>query len=435
MPVKLFKTLHHSFKPLGIGLFGLLFIAGFIAINVLPAIGAQGADVLRPIIGDQAVAQLETIVFQAQDVIHQWGYQLGVAAPTAPWASTPQGTPAGMHALPDVSTQPSAAEPLPASRQTQSGIAPGATSSPAPTDAMPPQSQMTPATIATAAPTAIRTWALAPLSSLGNLAGEGQWLSYLKDTRGRTVAYRTFMQPDPQRTYAVAAIVAFDLNATRLGFVLGTSEPRSDVKLDRPGRIPVIDLQSGRLLAVFNGGFKFRHGHFGAMSNGIIVVPARDGLGTVALYGDGQVRLGAWGTDISPSPDMVAWRQNGPLIIHNGQINPHIADTAPQDWGYTLNGATAVWRSGLGISGDGRTLYYAAGPNLTISALSQALARAGVYEAIQLDINNYWVHFVSVQANHSQFSAVPLLDAMNQNVDRFLYGYSRDFFYIVAKAR
>ncbi|MBI3176690.1 MAG: hypothetical protein HYZ35_01745, partial [Chloroflexi bacterium] len=104
--------------------------------------------------------------------------------------------------------------------------------------------------------------------------------------------------------------------------------------------------------------------------------------------------------------------------------------TAPQDWGFTVNGVTAVWRSGLGISADGRALYYVAGPSLTTTALANMLAATGAVQAMQLDINNYWVHFASVQANGSKLLAVPLLDAMNQNISRYLQGYTRDFFYV-----
>ena len=94
-------------------------------------------------------------------------------------------------------------------------------------------------------------------------------------------------------------------------------------------------MRAGLLLAAFNGGFKVRQGHFGAMVNGVTLVPPRPGIGTVATTADGTVRIGEWGTEIVPSDGLMAWRQNGPMIIHNGQINPHTADFSPLDWGYT----------------------------------------------------------------------------------------------------
>jgi hypothetical protein len=273
-------------------------------------------------------------------------------------------------------------------------------------------------------------WALSPLAPLGNLNGEGQWLAYLQNPAGQVVAYRTFLQPDHQRPYAVAVVVAFDLSATRLHFVLGTLEPTSDVKIDRPGTIPAPDLIAGKLLATFNGGFKERHGHFGLTVNGINLVPPRDALGTVAFYADGHINIGQWGTDITPTPDVITWRQNGPLVIQNGQINPHTADdTVAQDWGYTVPGKSAVWRSGIGISPDHKTLYYIAGPSLTLPMLARAMQGAGMDQAIQLDINNFWVHFDSIDA---QLKATPLVSDMNNSVGRYLSAYPRDYFYVTA---
>ena len=58
---------------------------------------------------------------------------------------------------------------------------------------------------------------------------------------GRAVAYRTFLQPDATRPYALISIVAFDLEATRLPFVLGLEEPASPVVVRRSGVIPQAD--------------------------------------------------------------------------------------------------------------------------------------------------------------------------------------------------
>jgi hypothetical protein len=269
---------------------------------------------------------------------------------------------------------------------------------------------------------------------LGALDGEGQWSGYIRDAGDQVVAYRTFLQPDAERPYAVVAVVALDLNATRLGFVLGSEEPASEVKGERTGRIPEADFKPGRLLAVFNGGFKARHGKFGAMANGLVALPPRDGLGTVALYADGRIGIGAWGRDIRPNVPMLAWRQNGPLIVQAGVINPHTADNDPKDWGYTtVDNETATWRSGLGLSEDGQKLYYAAGPKLTVEALAHALRAAGAYQAVQLDINNYWVHFDGIQAHGDGLQTLPLFESMGaENDRRYLQAYTRDYFYVTS---
>src|SRR5690348_4017778 len=80
----------------------LLALAGFAARGQAPAAMAYGADVLRGLIGDQAVARLESLVYQTQDKLNQGAYDLGADQPAAPWstaapaaaaASTPTGLP------------------------------------------------------------------------------------------------------------------------------------------------------------------------------------------------------------------------------------------------------------------------------------------------------------------------------------------------------
>ena len=273
------------------------------------------------------------------------------------------------------------------------------------------------------------------MPALATTPCEGQWTAYLRDANGNVVAYRTFLQPDPQRPYATVAVVAFDLKATRLHFVLGYEEPASTIYISRPARIPVSDMQPGIILAAFNGGFKAQHGHFGVMLDGVTLIPPRDGFGTVAIYDDGTVRLSDWGKDITPSSHLIAWRQNGPLVIQDGQINPHTAVNDPQVWGYTTDGGTATGRSALGISPDGTILYYAVGFNLTLSALTRAVQDAGAFQAIQLDINNYYTHFEAfMPGSNNQVTVVPLLDQMKGPGDhRYLTINKRDFFYVTTK--
>jgi hypothetical protein len=393
-------------------------LAIFSAINLFPGLGAQAAETLRAIVGDAVVAQLETAVYQVQDVFETVAYRLGVAQPVSPWEMDPTNGAA-----------PSPTAPQPAA----TSVALAATAIPASTGT--PAIAVHP--LATLAPTATPLplpagWRPAALTPLGALAGEGQWSAYITSPFHQVLAYRAFLQPDPMRPYAVVAIVAFNLNATRLKFVLGTDEPVSPVQVYRPGTIPPGDLHSGLVVAAFNGGFRTRHGDFGVMVGGVTVLQPRAGLGTVAMYADGRVTIGAWGTDITSSRDVLAWRQNGPLILHDGQLNPRTAVDAPGDWGYTVNGATAVLRSGMAISADGGTLYYLAGPYLTLPALATAMAATGAVQGMQLDINNYWVHFSALQTSVTPPRATALLDSMNQSPGRFLGIWSRDFFYVMA---
>ncbi len=433
---------------------GLVVIgAGLAMMTLWPDVAAQNIDRLRDMIGDKPVAQLEEAALNIQDHIQQAKYQMGLVHPESPWAdsdlnSGPKQSEPTLSATEGGVTQVAVAPTSDRAGRIVNMPAPQATSRPTsvptvgatyvPTVESSGQSQGAPEVAkATASPTAIvSAWQLPPLVPLGKLAGEGQWEPYLHSADGQTtVAYRTFLQPDPERPYSIAAIVAFDLQATRLHFVLGTVEPKSSApQPSRTGAIPRSDLQPGVLLAAFNGGFKARHGHYGAKANGLTALPAIQGLATVAIYTSGQVRIGEWGKDIRESPDLVAWRQNGEPLIHQGKINPDTGKTTLV-WGLTLKGQAITWRSGLGISADGRTLYYVAGPRLDVTTLTRAMAQAGAAEALQLDVNNFWVHFAAVHSTGSGLVAVPLLKGMDSEVDRYLKSYSRDFFYVTTATR
>ena len=53
---------------------------------------------------------------------------------------------------------------------------------------------------------------------------------------------------------------------------------------------------------------------------------------------------------------------------------------------------------------------------------------------MQLDINNYWVHFDAIQPDGEKLATVPLFDGMKAQDDRrYLNGYSRDYFYVVSR--
>ena len=385
---------------------GVLSLVGlYAAINVWPAFGAQAADWLRGVIGNEPVAQLEAIAFQAKDKVQQFKYAAGIERPAAPWGAV-------------------AGEAVPPTEMPKPALTPAF---------VPTLPRSTVPSVPTPGPTAA-PWQPSPvISTLGTLKGEGVWTPYINDYSGEPIAYRTFIQPDKDRPYSVVAVVAFDLKRARLHYVLGTQEPSVPKGPRGTGKIPNEDRVPGVLVCAFNGGFKATHGHFGAMADRVVALPARNGLATVALYDDGTVQIGEWGSDIiTQTKDMVAWRENGPLIIREGQIMPRVFTDLVADWGGTLQGSVVTWRSALGLSADNRTLYYVAGPNLSMPVLARAMLAVGIYQGMLLDINPYWVHFTAIHADGQKLVADPLFPAeMKQNVDRYLAnGYSRDFFYM-----
>jgi len=68
---------------LGIVLF--LLIVGFLFIANWRTIGKQMANPLRDLLGIERVAQLETAIFEVQDKIEGWKYDLGLAQAENPF--------------------------------------------------------------------------------------------------------------------------------------------------------------------------------------------------------------------------------------------------------------------------------------------------------------------------------------------------------------
>lgn len=373
-------------------------VALVLLVSARPETDAQGADWLRNLIGNKPVTELEAIVFTIQDKFHQFVYNVEQSTPSAPCDisniqagtapnsnSLSKGTPPATPSAVQNSTNPvTAGENMPINASL-----PNASDTPGAVLANLPQ---------TAAPVPTQPpWVLANLTPLGKIVDEGIWTPYIQDASGVTVAYRTFLEPDPARPYVTVGIVAFDLARTQLHYLLGSLEPTSDVGVARTDQIPPEDRISGILLAAFNGGFKTIHGHYGVFTNGTVLVPPIEGMATLVIYNDGRIRIGEWGSGITYTPDIAAYRQNCPLMVRNGEINPLVYNRSINDWGGTISGNIVTFRTGIGISQDGKTLYYFAGNSLTMPVLAKAMQDADSCLAMQLDINNYYVFFTSFE--------------------------------------
>jgi len=402
-------------------------IAGFLVISNWAAIGTSLANPMRKLLGVERVAQMESALFNAQDSLKQWQYRLGIGEPESPWevvnnpGSSAHSGPVGLTATPQTPTLPpptlipSASQP-PSSNQLEDTPA-----SPIPTATMAPSP--TPA-----------SWSLPNLEPFAGSPGEGIWQTYINTPDGEVVALRTFLQPDPERPYALVAVVAFDLAKTRLHYVLGLKEPARPGGPHGWGVIPNEDKQPGKLLAAFNGGFIAEHGYYGAMADGVTSLAGKAGLATLGIYKDGTVRIGEWGKDLSLGEDFAAWRQNALLIIDDGQINPKVHTGTYVEWGANLDGAIVTLRSALGISEDNQVLYYFAGPSLSMPVLADAMARAGVHNGLLMDINPTHAHFTAMRDADGELVAESLYEqVMDLWIDRYLGVWDQDFFYVTAK--
>ena len=366
---------------------------------IYPGVGAETADVLRAIVGPQPVALLESASFKLQDQLNQFRSMIDGGKTQIAFSQL--------------------------SAQLQSSASndfSDLTATPTPLTTI--TSQATPITI---------TNVVTDAPQIG-------WQFYGPTANGVPAMARTMILLDPKRSYTGVALVRMDLSKLQLHIMPGTIEPSHPSGITKAipnlGMIPPGDQPI--LAAAFNGGFKGIHGHYGMMVNGFTLLPPLPGLATVAIYRDGHIEIGTWGKEINPSNDMITFRQNCPPLIENGQVNPALSLNNRMAWGYTGN-TDITWRTGIGITQGGRYLIYAVGNGTSAKTLADAFLQAGVYNAMQLDINQFYAHFYAYQPSNPETSggfgltAQRLLDQMINNPHLYLTPNVRDFFYLTIR--
>jgi hypothetical protein len=218
------------------------------------------------------------------------------------------------------------------------------------------------------------------------LPGEGTWRA-VAWVRGRPAVEVAYLRPDQLHTsYLVAAMW---MDPAVLSFVLhpGTVQPGGS-GWAVPPYIP--SGARSRLLATFNSGFTLTDSRGGYYENGRTARPLRTGAASLVLFRDGTATVGVWGRDVTMTSQVAAVRQNLDLMVDGGQVVSDISSTVTSKWGKTIGNRYFVWRSGLGVTADGK-LVYVAGPALSTETLAGLLRRAGAVRAMELDINPDWV--------------------------------------------
>jgi len=122
------------------------------------------------------------------------------------------------------------------------------------------------------------------------------------------------------------------------------------------------------------------------------------------------------------------------LIVVNGQVPATVDQNVLSSWGATLGGGYNVWRSGIGITKDGR-IVFVYGPALDVRTLAGLLKRAGAETAMQLDINPDWMSFMYyLPRNHpANPTPVNLLPTQVQPAYRYYSLANRDFTAVFAR--
>ena len=388
-----------------ISIFSFASLIGVIAIvpAVSPSTGAQVADMIRSVVGPQPVANIESVSFWIQDQINQT-------------ISKVDGNKPGITLDQQTSLQQIA----------QNTPAPQPTLQPTP---IPNQSAVI------AQKPNLERAVTTPSTDVVSAEPQIGWQAYGTTVNGQPAMAQALVMLDPQRAYAGVALVRIDLSMLQLHMEPGFLEPShaTDVVNAIPNMGTISSADQSRLIAAFNGGFKAVNGKYGMVINGVMLLPPWPGIATLAIYKDGHVQIGTWGQDLFPGdPNMIALRQNCPPILQHGQIDPRVYVDNSSLWGNTVGNQEITWRTGLGITQDGRYLIYAVGNATSVSTLAQALQEAGAYNAMQLDINKHYAHFVTYESssNSGHLTAVQLLNQMESDPTLYLVAHSRDFFYL-----
>jgi hypothetical protein len=206
---------------------------------------------------------------------------------------------------------------------------------------------------------------------------------------------------------------------------------------------PVTPSAAASLVAAFNGGFKMADAHGGYYTEGRMIKPLVRGAASLVIYANGAVSVGAWGSDVTMTPAVVAVRQNlWPLVVRGKPTSRAFTRTWRQ-WGGTCpcgtgkHGTDFQLRSGLGITADG-ALVYVVGRDLIPAQVAELLVRAGAVRGMELDINPSWPVFATFKPASPNGLATPTNGTKLGNTSRgpatfFDPAYARDFITMSAR--
>jgi hypothetical protein len=226
-----------------------------------------------------------------------------------------------------------------------------------------------------------------------------------------------------------ATLLRLDQRFVRLALHAGLGEPSGNWRYG--DQIEPSEIH--RVVAAFNGGFKFETGVVGFMADGRAAVALQPGLGSIVTYRNGVSAIGAWQQGVPARGRAIASvLQNLQLLVDHGVPAANLESCVQSCWGATLGGATLIARSALGITSDDK-LVWAAGASLSPAGIAQGLVEAGVQRAVELDINPEWVAGYLYVHGHGGPSAIPVVPGQVGIPGRFLEPYSRDFFTILAR--
>jgi hypothetical protein len=261
-----------------------------------------------------------------------------------------------------------------------------------------------------------------------NLPGEGVWKVAVSVHHDPAV-FKTYLRQSKTLSRYYVGIVSMDPRLLKFSLRPGTEDPGYG-NWGAP-----MDIPAGHrlgLVATFNSGFRINASGGGFYLNGHYDTALVKGAASEVYYKDGKLAIGTWGAGpLHMGPDIAAVRQNLKLIVRNGQVPGSVNSNDNTTWGATLGGGYDVWRSGVGVTSDGRIIYIY-GNYLNVRTLAELLKRAGCVTAMELDINPDWMSFMYYLAKNHPANPTPVkllggAGGQIQPADRYYYISNRDF--------
>lgn len=251
--------------------------------------------------------------------------------------------------------------------------------------------------------------------------------------RGQTAVWISRVKAHDEPGFTIT-LLRFDQHLVTLALHAGGSEPGGS---GWPYGDAIGRKESRTVVAAFNSAFREGYGAGGFVEGGRVGWPLRPGKASVVIYRDGIADVGTWGKGV-PAPDrpVAAVRQNLSLLIDQGRVPPTVDTCIKVCWGDPLHEQPIVARSALGVTSDGR-LVLAAGHDLSVRALADALLAKGVVRAMELDINPRWVaeYVYAHPRRHAGPTPIPLMPGQTGIPGQFLQPYFRDFFTVIVPKR
>lgn len=252
---------------------------------------------------------------------------------------------------------------------------------------------------------------------------------------GEELARRLVIHPHDASRFIKLTVAAFDLRELALAHVPGAQDVLdvSHPELsDRAGLVPAEE--RAVLFAIFNGGFQPRHGRWGMLSLGEQLILPRDDACTLAVLSDGTARVGSW-PRLKDDAKIVAYRQTPPCLVEDGEVHPKLLRGDRKPWAGQQKDLKTRRRSAVGVSKDGRTLFYALGTETEPEDLAAGMKHVGAHFATQLDINWNWTRlFFFGEKDGDTIPLGALEEHMAKDKGEYIHRPGkRGFFYLVRR--